>query len=68
MTRRDKTSGDALEEQMDAIIGTSAVGSCIEDTRSGEEVDKVNVFLEEDAMRLQVPRPAVHTTLRSSAR
>ena len=30
------------------------VGSCVEDTRSGENVDKVNVFLEEDAIRVQV--------------
>ena len=30
------------------------VGSCVEDTRYGEKVNEVNVFLEEDAMRVQV--------------
>ena len=30
------------------------VGSCVEDTRSGEKVDEVNVLLEEDVMRVQV--------------
>ena len=54
MTRRDETSGDALEKYKDAILSTSAVGSCVEDTRSGKEFDEVNIFLEEDAMRLQV--------------
>ena len=54
MTRRDETSGDALEEYKDAILSTSAVGSCVEDTRSGKEVDDVNIFLEEDVMRVQV--------------
>ena len=29
-------------------------GSCVEDTRSGEKVDEVKVFLEEYAMRVQV--------------
>ena len=50
MNRRDKTSGDALKEYMDAILSTYAVGSCVEDNRSGEKVDEVNVFLEEYAM------------------
>ena len=54
MTRRDETSGDALEEYKYDIRSTSAVGSCVEDTRSGEKVNKVNVSLEEDAMRIQV--------------
>ena len=54
MTRRDETSGDALEEYKDAILSTSAVGSCVEETRSGEKVYGVNVFLEEYAMRVQV--------------
>ena len=54
VTRRGETSGDALEEYMDAILRTSAVGSCVEDTKSGENVDEVNVFLEEDVMRVQV--------------
>ena len=45
VTRRDETSGDALEEYKDAILRTSTVGSCVEDTRSGKEVDEVNVFL-----------------------
>ena len=54
VTRRDETSGDVLEEYKDAILSTSAVGSCVEDTRSGEKVNEVNVFLEEDVMRLQV--------------
>ena len=53
MTRQDKTSGDALEEYMDAILSTSAVGSCVENTKSGEKVDKVKVLLEEDVMRVQ---------------
>ena len=39
-------SGDSLEEYKDAILSTSVVGSCVEDTRSGEEVYEVNVFLE----------------------
>ena len=47
VTRQDKTSGDALEEYKDAILSTSVVGSCVEDTRSIEKVDEVNVFLEE---------------------
>ena len=42
------------EEYKDAILSTSVVGSCVEDTRSGEKVDQVNVFLEEDEMRVQV--------------
>ena len=54
VTRRDETSGDALEEYKDAIPSTSAVGSCVEDTRSGKEVDEVDIFLEEDVMILQV--------------
>ena len=54
VTRRDETSGDALEEYKDAILSTSMFGSCVEDTSSGEKVDEVNVFLEEDAMRVQV--------------
>ena len=48
------TFGDSLEEYKDAILSISAVGSCVEDTRSGKEVNEVNVFLEEDVMRLQV--------------
>ena len=48
--RRDEMSGDALEEYKDAILSTSAVGSCVEDTRSGKEVNEVNAFLEEDVM------------------
>ena len=59
MTRRDKTSGDALEEYINAILSTSAVGSCVEIIRSGEKVDKVNVFLEEYVMRLQVASASV---------
>ena len=47
-------SGDALEEYKDATLSTSAVGSCVEDTRSVKKVDEVNIFLEEDAMRVQV--------------
>ena len=50
VTRWDKTSGDALEEYTDAILITSAVGSCVENTRSGEKVNEINVFLEEDVM------------------
>ena len=46
VTRRDETSGDALEEYRDASISTSAVGSFVEDTRSGKEVNEVNAFLE----------------------
>ena len=53
VTRRDKTSGDALEEYMDAILSISEFGSCLEDTRSGENFDEVNVFLEEDFMQVQ---------------
>ena len=54
VTRRDETSGDAMEEYKDAILSTSAVGSCVEDTRSEKEVDEVNIFLEADEMRVQV--------------
>ena len=54
VTRRDETSGDALEEYKDAILSTSTVGECVEDTRSGKEVDEVNILLEEDVMRVQV--------------
>ena len=54
MTWRDETYGDAMEESMDTILRNSAVGSCVEDTRSGEEIKEVNVFLEEDTMRVQV--------------
>ena len=54
LTRRDETSGDALEEYKDSILSTSAVGSCVEDTRSRKEVDEVNVFLQEDVMRVKV--------------
>ena len=54
LTRRDETFGDSLEEYKDAILSISAVGSCVEDTRSGKEVDEVNIFLEEDAMRVKV--------------
>ena len=54
VTRQDETSGDALEEYKDSILSSSAVGSCVEDTRYGKEVNEVNVFLEEDAMRLHV--------------
>ena len=43
MTRRDEKSSDALEEYKDAILSTSVVGSCVEDTRSGEKVDKVEI-------------------------
>ena len=50
MTRQDKT----MEEYMNDILSTSAVGSCVEDTRSEENFDEVNVFLEEDAMQLHV--------------
>ena len=39
---------------MEAIISTSEVGQCVEDTRYEEKVDEVNIFLEEDAMRVQV--------------
>ena len=46
VTRRDETSGDNLEEYKDAILSTSTVGSCVEDTRSGEEVYEVKIFLE----------------------
>ena len=46
VTRRYETSGDALEEYKDAILSTSTVGSCVEDTRSGKEVNEVNIFLE----------------------
>ena len=46
MNRRDETSGDVLEEYKDAILSTSTVGSCVEDTRSGEEVYEVKIFLE----------------------
>ena len=53
VTSRDEMYDDSLEEYKDAIISTSAVGSCVEDTRSGKEVDEVNIFLEEDAMRVQ---------------
>ena len=35
VTRRDETSGDALEEYMDAILSTSGVGFCAENTKSG---------------------------------
>ena len=52
--KRDELSCDALEEYKDAILSTSAIGSCVEDTRSGKEVDEVNIFLEEDVMRVQV--------------
>ena len=52
MTRRDETSGDALEKYKDAILITSTVGSCVEDTRSGKEVDEVNIFLEKYVMRV----------------
>ena len=54
VTRRDETSGDDLKEYKDAILSTSAFGSCVEDTRSGKEVDEVNIFLEEDVMKVQV--------------
>ena len=54
MTRQDKTSGDALEEYKDGIISTYAVESCVEDTKSGEKFNEVNVFLEEYVMRVQV--------------
>ena len=54
VTRRDETSGDALEEYDDAILSTSVVGSCVEETRSGKEVDELNIFLEEYAMRVHV--------------
>ena len=54
MTRQDKTSGDALEEYKDAILITYVVGSCVDDTRSGEKFNKVNVLLEEYVMRVQV--------------
>ena len=46
MTWRDEASGDALEESVDAILSTYVFGSCVEGTRSGEEVYEVNVFLE----------------------
>ena len=46
VTRWDETSGDAPEEYMDAILSTSAVGSCVEDTRSVKEVDEVNSIFE----------------------
>ena len=45
VTWRDETYGDALEEYKDVIISTSAVGSCVEDTRSGKEVDEVEMSL-----------------------
>ena len=54
VTMRDETSGYALEEYKDNILSISAVGSCVQDTRSGKEVDEVNIFLEGDVMRVQV--------------
>ena len=54
VTRRYETSGDALEEYKDTILSISVVGSCVEDTRSGEKFYEVNVFLEEYEMRVQV--------------
>ena len=39
---------------MNAILSTSAVESCVENTRSREKVDEFNVFLEKDVMRVQI--------------
>ena len=41
MTRREKTSGDALEEYMDVILSTSAIGSYVEDTIDGNDLFSV---------------------------